>query len=159
MESQEEKKTEKTWLKPVVIVLGVVLILVVLAVVMLYVERGTHEPTTESYAKSEMSSLQTALLCGMGEVNADSVIAGTISPYDNTKTVYYLGKVWSDGSQQNGSFQLETYLHLPTTGEWHWTTDCMIDKGCYEGGGECCAYSEGNWTCTKHRSCSNCACS
>lgn len=159
MESQEEKETKKTWLKIVGSMLGVIIIIfliflgVYVAVLMFgfNVDGGIRLAGTEETAKTEMAVVQTALLEGMSDNSVTSVTAGAVIPNNNNKTVYYPG----------GSFTLETYIHLPPHGEWHWATDGMIDKGCYDGGGKCCAYFEGSWTCTDGLNCSsgNCACS
>ena len=83
----------------------------------------------------------------MAANDVTSVTPGTITHNDSNVTVYYPG----------GSFQL--YLSLPTRGEWHWNTDGMVDKGCFEDVNGCAALSEGRWTCKATRSCSNCTCS
>ena len=153
MESQEEKEKKKNWLKPAEILPCVIIILCVVAAIVAFNIGGTEPRLWGSgeMARTEAAAVQTALQAGMAENDVSSITPGTVTAGATSMTVYYPG----------GSFQLETYLHLPTHGEWHWNTDGMVDKGCYYAGGGagCHALSEGKWTYTSGRSCRNCTCS
>lgn len=150
MENREEKETKKTWLKPTEILPCVIIILGVIAAIVAF-NIGGRDNCRQDYivgnAKTEAMVVQTVLMAGMYDNSVDSITAGTVTPSDNNKTVYYPG----------GSFQMETYMHMPS-GEWHWNADGIVDKGCYERSGDCVVYSGDNWTCTRGLSCSNCTC-
>jgi len=108
-----------------------------------YIGQGTR-PTT---AQTEMWSVQTAILAGMAEAGATVVTADTITSSDNNKTVYYPETAY----QTSGSFQLETYLHLPTLGTWTWDSNGTVVSGTYSGGGKTCIYyyyAPSPWVCT-----------
>ena len=99
-------------------------------------------------AQTEESSVQTAILAGMANAGVGTVTAGTISPYDDTKTVYYPETIY----HPSGSFQLGYYLKLPTHGTWTWDSTGTVVSGSYSGGGKTCTYAAGAtpqwWTCT-----------
>lgn len=121
----------------------VIIILGILAAVVAFNVAGFLGAGTEESAKTERGSVQTAIIGGMADESIGAITAGTITNADTTKTVVGSG----------GNFTLETYMHLPTNGNWRWDTSGVVDAGAYEGGGTCCAYASGNWTCTSGLSC------
>jgi general secretion pathway protein G len=121
----------------------VIIILGILAAVVAFNVAGFLGAGTEESAKTERGSVQTAIIGGMADESIGAITAGTITNAEDTKTVVGSG----------GSFDLETYMHLPTNGNWHWTTSGVVDAGAYEGGGTCCAYVNGTWTCTAGQTC------
>jgi len=121
----------------------VIIILGILAAVVAFNVAGFLGAGTEESAKTERGSVQTAIIGGMADESIGAITAGTITNAESTKTVVGSG----------GSFDLETYMHLPTNGNWHWSTSGVVDAGAYEGGGTCCAYVNGTWTCTSGTSC------
>jgi len=104
-------------------------------------------PETLEVAKAERASVQTALIVGMADNSVGSVTAGTVTPADSTKTVYYPETVYHPG----GTFQLEDYMPLPTHGSWTWDSTGIVTDGTYSGGGETCVYNSDEtpqWSCT-----------
>jgi len=134
------------------IIVGIVLLIVliplgILAAVVAYNVGGFLGAGTEESAKTEKASVQTALIAGMADNSVGSIIAGTITPSDTTRTVYYPETVY----HSSGSFQLEDYMHLPTHGSWTWDSTGIVTHGTYSGGGETCVYDyDGTpqWRCT-----------
>jgi len=150
MENQERVQVEAkpTWRlawglfwRTFLINLGVSGILGIIAAVVAFNIGGFLGQGTQQTAQTEMSSVQTAILAGMANASVGTVTAGTISPYDDTKTVYYPG----------GSFQLGYYLRLPTQGTWTWDSTGTVIRGTYSGGGMTCTYdydAYSPWECT-----------
>jgi len=125
------------------LVLGIigVLIGILLAAIVAFNVGGFLGQGTQQTAQTEAASVQTALLAGMAYNSVASVTPGTISPYDDTKTVYCPG----------GSFQLGYYLDLPTHGTWSWDSNGIVVSGTYSGGGKTCTYdyyAYSQWECT-----------
>lgn len=117
----------------------VIIILGVLAAVVAFNVGGFLGQGTLETAKTEASSVQTALLAGMAARSAGSVTGGTVTAGTTNVTV----------TTPQGTFTLDTYLHLPTHGSWTWDTSAMVVSGTYSGGGKTCNLTGGtNWTCT-----------
>ena len=122
----------------------VIIILGVLAAVVAFNVGGFLGQGTEETAKTEMSAVQTALLAGMASASAGGVDGDTLDP-----TMSNLNVTCDNGK----SFDLETYLHLPTHGTWTWGDDGIILTGNYSGGGRTCTYDSSKpateqWDCT-----------
>jgi len=116
----------------------VIIILGILAAVVAFNVGGFLGAGTLETAKTEMSSVQTAIIAGMAANNVGTIDGGTITANDTTtKTVSYTG----------GSFDLATYMHLPTHGSWTWGVSGVVTDGTYSGGGKTCTYANNNWTC------------
>jgi len=130
------------WWRTFLIGLGLYVIIGIIVAVVAFNIGGFLGQGTEETAKTEAASVQTALMAGMAYNSVASVTPGTIRPYDDTKTVYCPG----------GSFQLETYLNLPTHGTWTWDSTGIIVSGTYSGGGMTCTYdcdAYYPWECTE----------
>jgi len=121
----------------------VIIILGILAAVVAFNVAGFLGAGTEESAKTERASVQTAIIAGMADESMGGVTAGTLTNQESTKTVV----------GTTGNFTLETYMHLPTQGNWQWSTSGVVTAGAYEGGGTCCAYANGTWLCTDGASC------
>lgn len=121
----------------------VIIILGILAAVVAFNVAGFLGAGTEESAKTERASVQTAIIGGMADESLGAVNSDTITNAESTKTV----------TSSAGNFTLQTYMHLPTNGNWRWTTSGVVDAGAYEGGGTCCAYVNGTWTCTDGLTC------
>jgi general secretion pathway protein G len=125
----------------------VIIILGILAAVVAFNVAGFLGAGTEESAKTERGSVQTAIIGGMADESIGAIVAGTVTNAENTKNVVGSG----------GNFTLQTYMHLPTNGNWGWDTSGVVIAGAYEGGGTCCAYASANgtgtWTCTSGLSC------
>ena len=121
----------------------VIIILGILAAVVAFNVAGFLGAGTEESAKTERGSVQTAIIGGMADESIGAITAGTLTNAESTKTVVGSG----------GNFTLQTYMHLPTQGNWGWTTSGVVSAGAYEGGGTCCAYVNGTWTCTAGLTC------
>jgi len=118
----------------------VIIILGILAAVVAFNVGGFLGQGTLETAKTEAASVQTAIIAGMANISCGSLSGtGTILPTDLNKTVSCTG---------NNTFDLATYLHLPTHGTWTWTTSGVVDSGSYSGGGKICTLSGGStWNC------------
>ncbi len=123
----------------------VIIILGILAAVVAFNVAGFLGAGTEESAKTERASVQTAIIGGMADESIGAITEGTIINTDTTKLV--------TATSGGKNFTLQTYMHLPTNGNWHWTASGVVDAGAYEGGGTCCAYVNGTWTCTAGQSC------
>jgi len=120
----------------------VIIILGILAAVVAFNVSGFLGQGTLETAKTERSTVQTGLMAGMADINAGSVTAGTVAAGVTSVTV----------TTPQGTFTLQTYMHLPTHGSWHWNNSSVIDSGNYTGGGETCVLTTpggvDNWTCS-----------
>jgi len=119
----------------------VIIILGILAAVVAFNVAGFLGQGTLETAKTERSTVQTGLMAGMADINAGAVTAGTITSGVTTCTV----------TTPQGTFNLQTYMHLPTHGTWHWNNSSVVDSGNYTGGGETCTLTTpggvDNWSC------------
>ena len=118
----------------------VIIILGILAAVVAFNVGGFLGAGTLETAKTEASSVQTAIIAGMANISCGELNGtGSVGPNDPTKQVTCVG---------NGTFNLEDYLHLPTHGTWTWSNSGVVTSGSYCGGGKCCNLTGGsNWTC------------
>ena len=122
----------------------VIIILGILAAVVAFNVGGFLGAGTLETAKTEMASVQTAIIAGMANISCGSLTAGdTINPSDTTKPISCVG---------GGTFDLATYLHLPTHGTWTWSTSGVVTSGNYTGGGKTCTYNSNTtadlqWSC------------
>ena len=114
----------------------VIIILGILAAVVAFNVGGFLGQGTCETAKTEASTVQTALLAGMANVSAGSVTNSSITAGLATKQVV----------TPQGNFQLETYLHLPTHGNWTWDGSGVVTDGTYTGGGKTATLTAGVWT-------------
>ena len=115
----------------------VIIILGILAAVVAFNVGGFLGAGTLETAKTEAASVQTAIIAGMANISCGSLSSGgTITPNDSTMVVTCVG---------NGTFNLETYLHLPTHGTWTWSNAGVVTDGGYCGGGKCCNLTNGTW--------------
>lgn len=144
-----QRKEYPCWQASVGIILGIISVAlgIIFVAVVAYNVSGFLGAGTEETARMEMSLVQTVLITGMADNSVGSVTAGTVTPSDTTRTVYYPETVYHSG----GSFQLEEYMHLPTHGSWTWDSTGIVTDGTYSGGGETCVYDyDGTpqWSCT-----------
>ena len=117
----------------------VIIILGILAAVVAFNVGGFLGQGTLETAKTEASSVQTAIIAGMANVSAGAITGDTITAGLTTMTVV----------TPQGNFLLETYLHLPTHGNWTWSTSGVVTDGTYSGGGKTCTLSDNGtvWAC------------
>jgi len=128
--------------------LNVIIIIGILAAVVAFNVGGFLGAGTLETAKTEMATVQTAIIAGMADESMGTITAG-IEITNNLKTLTVKG-------EGNRSFLLETYAHLPTHGNWHWNPAGVVIAGAYEGGGTCCEYTTAaGWNCTDGQSCGN----
>ena len=113
----------------------VIIILGILAAVVAFNVGGFLGAGTCDTAKTEASSVQTAIIAGMANMSAGSVTNGTVSAGDATCAV----------TTSQGNFNLETYLHLPTHGNWTWDDTGVVTDGDYSGGGKTATLIDGVW--------------
>ena len=114
----------------------VIIILGVLAAVVAFNVSGFLGQGTCATAKTEANSVQTALLAGMAKLSVGNISVGEVTNADPTVTV-------SSGAK---SFNLEEYLHLPTHGNWSWSTSGLVTDGTYSGGGQTATLANGTWS-------------
>ena len=120
----------------------VIIILGILAAVVAFNVGGFLGAGTLETAKTEMASVQTAIIAGMANISCGAIEEGSIIPSDTTKPINCAA----------GNFTLETYLKLPTHGTWTWSTSGVVTSGNYTGGGKTCTYDSNNtaelqWSC------------
>jgi len=124
----------------------VIIILGILAAVVAFNVSGFLGAGTLETAKTERSTVQTAIMAGMADNSVGVVTAGSIAAGATTCSVSY------SGGSFNGSFNLQDYMHLPTHGSWNWTAAGVVNAGSYSGGGKTCNLTQvssvDNWTCT-----------
>jgi len=120
----------------------VIIILGILAAVVAFNVSGFLGAGTLESAKTERSTVQTAIMGGMADINAGSVTPGTIAAGATSATV----------NTTQGNFNLQTYMHLPTHGTWSWDNSSVVVNGTYSGGGETCTLTQvsgvDNWSCS-----------
>ena len=115
----------------------VIIILGVLAAVVAFIVSGFLGQGTCATAKTEANSVQTAILAGMAAKSVGNITAGfEVTNADTTVPV-------SSGAK---SFNLEDYLHLPTHGNWTWSSSGLVTDGTYSGGGQTATLENGNWS-------------
>ena len=123
----------------------VIIILGILAAVVAFNVAGFLGAGTEETAKTERATVQTAIIAGMADESMGTITAGYL--ITNAMTTLQVS------GEGNRSFMLETFTHLPTHGNWAWSNAGVVTAGAYEGGGTCCAYLNGTWTCTDGTTC------
>ena len=109
----------------------VIIILGVLAAVVAFNVSGFLGQGTKQTAQTEMSSVQTAVIAGMASVSGGTVTNGFEVKSTDTSVAI---------TTESGSFDLVTYLKLPTHGNWTWDAGGVVIKGDYSGGGVTCTY-------------------
>ena len=114
----------------------VIIILGVLAAVVAFNVGGFLGQGTCETAKTEAGSVQTALLAGMAKLSAGSVTPDTVSAGSTNVNV----------TTPQGEFTLDTYLHLPTHGNWSWSDAGIVTDGSYAGGGQTATLANGIWS-------------
>lgn len=125
----------------------VIIILGVLAAVVAFNVGGFLGQGTEETAKTEALTVQTALLAGMADKSIGVVTGATLKNSDAPSF---------DVAYSGGTFDLATYLHLPTHGNWLFNNAGLVVAGAYEGGGTCCDYDKTatpQWNCTQGETC------
>jgi len=126
----------------------VIIILGILAAVVAFNVGGFLGAGTEETAKTERSTVQTAIIAGMADVSM-----GTL---DSVGTLVGGDLTHANLTGQGKSFDLADYMHLPTHGNWHWTISGVVDAGAYAGGGTCCDYTTAaGWNCADDETCGN----
>ena len=119
----------------------VIIILGVLAAVVAFNVGGFLGAGTCETAKTEAASVQTAIIAGMADISCGELSdGGSVDPDDSTVLLTCTG---------GGNFTLETYIHLPTHGNWTWDGSGVVVSGTYTGGGKTCTLSANGtvWTC------------
>ena len=113
----------------------VIIILGVLAAVVAFNVSGFLGAGTCQTAKTEASSVQTAVIAGMADHSVGTVTPGAVTAGATTAPVTYSG----------GSFDLNEYLRLPTHGNWSWSDAGVVTGGDYSGGGTTVTLTAGVW--------------
>ena len=120
----------------------VIIILGILAAVVAFNVGGFLGAGTLETAKTEMAAVQTGVIAGMADISCGQLSStDSIGPSESTKTI----------SCASGNFTLETFLKLPTHGNWTWNVAGVVTSGSYAGGGQTCTYTANatpQWNCT-----------
>ena len=122
----------------------VIIILGILAAVVAFNVGGFLGQGTLETAKTEAATVQPAIMAGMADISCGALSSGgNITAGETTKPISCVG---------GGTFDLATYLHLPTHGTWNWDTSGVVTSGNYTGGGKTCTYDSNNtaelqWSC------------
>jgi len=129
----------------------VIIILGILAAVVAFNVSGFLGAGTEETAKTEMATVQTAIIGGMADSSLGAVTAGTIHADEDPDTLLV-----SDFGTKGAHSGLGIYLQTETHGNWQWDGAGVVIAGAYTGGGTCCEYTTAaGWNCTDGQSCGN----
>ena len=114
----------------------VIIILGILAAVVAFNVGGFLGAGTCETAKTEMAGVQTAIIAGMANISCGTINNGTVAPSNPSVII---------NCTAGGSFDLGTYLKLPTHGTWTWDASGVITGGWYSGGGKNATYNGTGW--------------
>ena len=124
----------------------VIIILGILAAVVAFNVGGFLGAGTEETAKTQKATLETAVIACMadhsGRALNNTVTIGTDN--DGTKMTHPSAVLLPIGGV---NYPLSTYLSSDIQGYWLISTSGLITAGDYAGGGKCCSWNSGNWTC------------
>jgi len=122
----------------------VIIILGILAAVVAFNVGGFLGAGTLETAKTERSTVQTAVMAAMANVSCGAISGGTIGPGDLSGPITC--------SASNKTDNLVNYMHLPTHGTWTWDGSGVVVNGTYTGGGKICTLTQSSgtdvWNCT-----------
>ena len=116
----------------------VIIILGILAAVVAFNVAGFLGQGTCETAKTEAASVQTGIIAGMADISAGSITGATVNPTNSAG-----GNLTVTTAQ--GDFDLGTYLHLPTHGNWTWSDSGVVTDGSYSGGGKTAYLNSSVW--------------
>jgi len=138
-------KTEKGF--TLIEVLIVVLILGILTTVVALRVSGFLGAGTEEMARTQLSTLQTALSSAMAVNVVDAVIPGTVGVDGNsmTPTDAESCKILDSSSIEGGEY-LHAYIQPDIKGKWSWNEQGIVIYGQYSGGGKTYEYNGSKWT-------------
>ena len=120
----------------------VIIILGILAAVVAFNVGGFLGAGTEETAKTQMSTLQTAIIAGMADYSKANVTGHALGAVDKSFVLF--------NDAIDGDIALSKYVQSDIAGTWAWGTDGIITDGTYAGGGKTCTYSSTanvTWTC------------
>ena len=124
----------------------VIIILGILAAVVAFNVGGFLGAGTEETAKTQKATLETAVIACMADVSGgvlDSQV--TIgSDNDGTNMTHPSDVLLPIGDT---AYPLSTYLATDIQGYWLINVTGLIIAGDYAGGGKCCSWNSGIWTC------------
>ena len=122
----------------------VIIILGILAAVVAFNVAGFLGAGTEETAKTERSTIQTAIIAGMADTSMGSIASVfTITANTAPSTITI-----TDAANGANTFTLDEYLQTSPHGSWAWNAAGVVTSGTYSGGGVTCDYlSTGNVTC------------
>ena len=138
-------KTEKGF--TLIEVLIVVLILGILTTVVALRAGGFLGVGTEEMARTQLSTLQTALSSAMAINVVSTVIPGTVGINGDsmTPTTDESCKILASSSIPGGEY-LHAYIQPDIKGKWSWNDQGIVIYGLYSGGGTSYEYNGSNWT-------------
>jgi len=120
----------------------VIIILGILAAVVAFNVAGFLGAGTEESARTEMASVQTAIIGGMADNSLANVTAGSITAGTDPSTV-----LTGDFAAKAGETGLGIYLQSAPHGTWTWSGSGVVTNGTYAGGGITCTWDGTNMTC------------
>lgn len=138
-------KTEKGF--TLIELLIVVLILGILTNVVALRVSGFLGTGTEEMARTQLSTLQTALSAAMAANAVGAVIPGTVGVDGDsmTPTNAESCKILKSSSIEGGEY-LYAYIQPDIKGKWSWNDQGVVTYGQYSGGGKSYEYDGSNWT-------------
>ena len=138
-------KTEKGF--TLIELLIVILILGVLASVVALNVSGFLGTGAEEMARTQLSTLQTALSAAMATNAVGAVIPGTVGENGDsmTPTDDESCKILEKSSIEGGEY-LQAYIQPDIRGQWSWDEQGIVTYGQYSGGGKTYEYDGSSWT-------------
>jgi len=130
----------------------VIIILGILAAVVAFNVAGFLGSGTEETAKTQKSSLETAIIASMADASAASCTAHTLASTTGTTTIPKTTEIVSAANAEDGVARtLGDFVSTDVKGDWTWGTDGLVTEGYYAGGGVVCHYVSNAtpaWNCT-----------
>ncbi len=138
-------KTEKGF--TLIELLIVIVILGTLAAVVALNASGFLGTGAEEMARTQLSTLQTALSSAMAINAVGAVLPGTVGENGDsmTPTDAESCKILNSSSIEGGEY-LHAYIQPDIKGKWSWNDQGVVTYGQYSGGGKTCEYDGSNWT-------------
>lgn len=128
-------------------VLIVIVILGILAAMVTLRVGGFLGTGAEEMARTQLSTLQTALSAAMATNAVGEVIPGTVGVDGGsmTPTTDESCKILNSSSIEGGEY-LYAYIQPDIKGQWEWNKRGIVTYGRYSGGGKTYEYDGSGWT-------------
>jgi len=127
----------------------VIIILGILAAVVAFNVGGFLGAGTEETAKTQLSTLQTAVIASMADYSRSTVTGQTIGTSGSSITKPDTITLFTD--PVDGAINMSVYLQSDIQGQWTFGNDGVFTSGNFTGGGTTCTYTRGGtpkeWVC------------